>query len=78
MSNPIYFKNDFNSCLGHAIEECGEFLAAAGKLQRHGAESYDPTVSVDKRESNMDWMKREMRDVREAMLRLERAIGADY
>ena len=34
-----YVRNDFDSIVGHLIEECGEVLAAAGKLLRWGPDA---------------------------------------
>lgn len=38
--------------LGRFIEECGECLAAAGKIVRFGWHSYNPLVEPAQRESN--------------------------
>lgn len=53
--------------LGYLVEECGEVLAAVGKTQRWGLYSYNPELSKNKRETNRDWILRELKD-------LERAI----
>jgi len=40
------------------IEECGEVIQAAAKILRHGYESYNPTVPVEKRITNrvaLEW-----------------------
>ena len=75
MSNPKYLQNGFDKRLAHAIEECGEFLAAAGKLQRWGATSFNPELPLEMRESNIDWMFRELLDVEEAMQRLKESVA---
>lgn len=36
MSNKKYFQKPLDKKLSHVIEECGEVLAAAGKIQRWG------------------------------------------
>lgn len=63
MSNPKYLRNDFDFCLARLIEECGEVLAAAEKLQRWGRDSVDPTVPVFHQETNEDWLLLEMKDL---------------
>ena len=65
-------------CLAHAVEECGEFLAAAGKTQRWGALSYNPELPPEQREDNVRWLERELADVLEAMHRLACAISVEY
>lgn len=78
MANPRYLRPNFKFCLSHAIEECGEFLAAAGKTQRWGALSVNPELPPSDQERNVDWLRREMRDVRGAMERLLAAIRVEY
>lgn len=75
MSDPKYLCDDLWFCVSHAIEEAGEFLAAAGKSQRWGLESYNPELPVEQREKNVDWMRREMTDLREALDRLEKKLA---
>ena len=55
----------------YLIEECGEVLAAAGKTQRWGWFSCNPDLPPNKQETNIDWLRREMKDLREVMDRLE-------
>lgn len=74
MSNPKYLQKGFDKCLSHAIEECGEFLAAAGKTQRWGPYSFNPELTPAEREYNMVWLRREMKDVQEALDRLEKEM----
>jgi hypothetical protein len=69
-----YLRDDFESVLAHAIEECGEFVAAAGKTQRWGRKSYNPELPPAERETNEAWLRRELVDVRMAMARLEMAL----
>lgn len=78
MSDPRYFQDGFDKRLSHVIEECGELLAAAGKTQRWGALSYNPLIPKHERETNLVWLRREMRDVQEAILRLDQAIEEEY
>jgi hypothetical protein len=74
MSNPKYLQQGFDKRLAHAIEECGEFLAAAGKLQRWGAFSVNPELPREMQEFNIDWVFREAKDVQEAIERLLQSI----
>jgi NTP pyrophosphatase (non-canonical NTP hydrolase) len=69
-----YLRDDFDSVLAHAVEECGEFLAAAGKTQRWGRRSFNPEIPEDRRETNEEWLRREMADVRLCLARLEMAL----
>src|SRR6266702_712335 len=50
-------------------EECAEVIVAIAKIQRHGYESFDPTIEIpeDMRpETNRQALTREMGDVRAA------------
>ena len=69
-----YLRDDFESVLAHAVEECGEFIAAAGKTQRWGRKSFNPELQPSDRETNEDWLRREMADVRLSLSRLEMAL----
>lgn len=74
MSDPKYIIMDFRHCLAHAIEECGEFLAAAGKCARWGKYSYNPEPGAS-RETNVKWLLREMQDAEEALARLRSVLA---
>ena len=54
--------------VAYLVEECGEVLAAAGKTLRWGLDSCNPELPPEERETNRDWLRRELVD-------LERAIG---
>lgn len=54
--------------LGYLIEECGEVMQATGKSVRWGLDSYNPEVPRMPKDTNQDWLLRELDD-------LERAIG---
>jgi ribosomal protein L44E len=71
MNDPRFLQNGFEKRLAYAIEECGEFLAAAGKTQRWGPKSVNPLLHPTVQETNIDWLKRELDDVRQALNRLE-------
>lgn len=70
-----YLRPGFDFALGHAIEEAGEFLAAAGKTLRWGRASVNPELPANEQESNEAWMRREMADLRISLDRLEVAMG---
>lgn len=69
-----YIVHDFEHCLGHVVEECGETLAAAGKTLRWGWWSANPELPRDQQETNLTWLKREMGDLKRAIGRLEELI----
>lgn len=76
LSDPKYLQAGFPKKLSHAIEECGEFLAAAGKLQRWGPYSVNPELNAEFQETNIDWLFRELLDLEEACARLRESIQA--
>lgn len=78
MTDPKYLRKGFDFCLAHAIEECGEFLSAAGKTQRWGAMSVNPELPPHEQETNLVWMRRELEHVKGAIERLEAAIEREY
>lgn len=78
MSDKRFLQQGFDKCLSHAIEECGEFLAAAGKTQRWGPMSQNPLIPEAERETNLVWLRREMGDVTHALHRLHQVIGAEF
>jgi NTP pyrophosphatase (non-canonical NTP hydrolase) len=74
MSDPRFLQDGFDKRLFHLIEECGELLAAAGKTQRWGPESANPLLPVEEQEKNIDWLKREIADVEQAIYRLKEEL----
>lgn len=64
---PEYAPKTLAQALGYLTEECGEVLAAVGKTQRWGPDSYNPELPPEQRETNADWIRREMRDLAVAM-----------
>lgn len=74
MSDPKYLQRGFNKRLAHLIEECGEVLAAAGKTQRWGRDSYSPELHPSQRETNIMWLRRELADLKQAIARLEETL----
>jgi hypothetical protein len=75
MVDQRFLQDGFDKCLSHAIEECGEFLAAAGKTQRWGPYSVNPLVPTDQQERNIVWLLREMGDLAQSLARLHKEIG---
>lgn len=74
MAHDKYIKHDFNSCLGHLIEECGEVISAAGKTVRFGKYMVNPELPPAEQETNIDWLKREIVDLKGTIERMEQAI----
>lgn len=71
MSDPRFLQKGFDKQLSHVIEECGEVLAAAGKTQRWGPKSSNPMLPPEQREENGVWLRRELKDLKQAITRLE-------
>lgn len=78
MSDPRFLQDGFDKRLAHAMEECGEFVAAAGKTQRWGVWSVNPLLPKHAQEANIVSLRREMADVRQALDRLEVAIEEEF
>jgi hypothetical protein len=72
-----YLRPGFDFALAHAIEEAGEFLAAAGKTSRWGKLSSNPELPPREQETNICWLMREMVDLRGALKRLDDALEAE-
>ena len=60
--------------LAHMIEEIGEVMevagrvtAAAGKTLRFGPESANPELPANEQETNIEWLAREIADLRRAL-----------
>ena len=53
--------------LGHFLEELGEVLQAIGKSIRFGWDSSNPELPKEKRITNLQWVKEEVRDLERAM-----------
>ncbi|UVD36525.1 MazG-like nucleotide pyrophosphohydrolase [Rhodobacter phage RcXuper] len=61
--------------LAHLVEEMGEVMAAVGKTQRFGLESYNPLLPPEQRETNEQWLRREVDDLKLAITKLESEAG---
>lgn len=72
-----YIRNDINSCLAHLVEECGEVVSAVGKSQRFGLESVNPELPEEERETNRDWLLRELDDLEAVARRVRNALHGD-
>jgi NTP pyrophosphatase (non-canonical NTP hydrolase) len=68
-----YPKTDVQK-LGYLAEECGEVLAAVGKTIRWGLDSYNPELPETERETNRQWILRELQDLKTAIAIVERAF----
>lgn len=76
MSDQRFLQNGFDKQLSHLIEECGEVLAAAGKTQRWGWSSVNPLLPKAEQETNLNWLRRELSDLEEAINRLRDTINS--
>jgi len=71
MADKRFFQEGFDKQLSHVVEECGEVLSAAGKTQRWGRDSVNPMLRSAHKETNEEWLKRELQDLKIAIARLE-------
>jgi NTP pyrophosphatase (non-canonical NTP hydrolase) len=60
--------------LGFLVEECGEVMAAVGKAQRWGLNSYNPELSHTDQETNRKWIRRELEDLKYAIQLVEEVL----
>lgn len=74
MTDPKYMRPGLDFARGKAIEEAGELLAALGKSLRWGWTSVNPDLPANQQETNADWVRREMADLRGALDNLEREM----
>jgi NTP pyrophosphatase (non-canonical NTP hydrolase) len=72
---PEYEPDTIEQRLGYLVEECGEVLHAAGKSIRWGLDSYNPELPKKAREANRDWLKRELGDLKAAIMRIEEVLS---
>lgn len=78
MTNLKYMRPGLDFARGKAIEELGELQAALGKSLRWGWLSSNPELPINKRITNVVWVKDEMRDVRYALDNLERELDKEF
>jgi hypothetical protein len=76
MTDAKYMRPGIAFAVGKTVEELGELQAALGKTIRWGWASYNPELPEAERETNLDWVKREMQDVRDALDNLDREMSA--
>jgi hypothetical protein len=67
-------RSSLSKKLGYLVEESGEVLAAAGKSIRWGLDSFNPELPEEERESNRDWLLREIQDLKDAIYLVEMSI----
>lgn len=60
--------------LAHLVEEAGEVMAAAGKSLRFGLDSVNPLLPVEEQETNEEWLRREIGDLKLAIVQLEKEL----
>lgn len=60
---PEYEPKSQEQAIAHLIEECNEVGAAAAKALRFGLDSYNPELPPEERETNRDWITREVADL---------------
>lgn len=70
----IYYPKTDRQKLGYLVEECGETINAIGKAIRWGFESVNPELPPEKAETNCDWIKRELKDLKRAIRLVEESI----
>ena len=78
MAHPEFIQKGFDKALAHLVEETGEVLAAIGKTQRYGAMSVNPLLPPEEQETNLDWLRRELDDLKGAISRLEIEIETNF
>ena len=62
-----YMPKTLKQKLGYLVEEAGEVQAAVGKTIRWGLFSYNPELPEEQRETNRDWILRELKDLERAV-----------
>lgn len=78
MGDPRFIQSGFEKELAHLVEECGEVLAAAGKLQRWGPHSVNPLLPPHEQETNIAWLWREIGDLESVIARIAQTIRKDF
>lgn len=70
MAHPEFLQEGFDKQRSHVIEECGEVVMIAGKIQRFGIHSVNPLLPVEEQVPNIDRLRSEMLDLQQAIDRL--------
>ncbi len=73
---PQYIPKDSSARIFRLVKELGELQAAIGKAVRWGMQSVNPELPPALQETNAEWIKREMADVRHAINQCEPDIDA--
>lgn len=60
---PGYEPKSQEEAIAHLSEECGEVVTAIGKAMRFGLDSYNPELPPEQRETNRQWITREVADL---------------
>jgi hypothetical protein len=71
---PQYEPKNIQQALGYLVEEAGEVQAAVGKTIRWGLDSTNPELPEAERETNRDWILRELVDLERAIARARQFI----
>lgn len=69
-----YRSKTVNQAFAHLGEELSEAATAVYKLLRWGPDSVNPELPPEQRETNFEWVRREMRDVAAAYDELDRLL----
>ena len=72
-----FLNTGFKEKIDHVAEECGEVVAAYGKMNRFGMQSVNPLLPLDQQETNLDWILREIEDLYKAINRLKLHMNQD-
>lgn len=75
MTDQKYMRPGLDFAVGKTVEELGELQAALGKTLRWGWHSANPELPSEQRETNLEWVLREITDVRGALDNLERELS---
>ena len=78
MTNQKYMRPGLPFAVGKTVEELGELSAALGKTLRWGWHSENPELPQHQRETNLAWVRREMKDVRDALDNLDTEIAKEF
>jgi len=74
---PQYAPQTTSAKLGYLVEECGEVLAAVGKSQRWGLDSFNPEIPFKDRETNREWVLRELCDLENAIALVRETLSTN-
>lgn len=72
-----YKSTTTHQAISHMLEECGEVVAAAGKTFCRGLNGFNTELPTEGREPNRDWLLRELKDLKRAIIIAEKFIRED-